>query len=153
MVIHHRGKGSGVFALPYGRVAFSSLTELAPTLEVRLSWGSRTTNVWMLMDTGATLSVLPPSMAKELGLEVGDVSKQAKGIGGDVIVRPSRVHLQLARKDTTGKSGKSWLLDPIMVADSDKAVPIPLLGRRPFLEHHELTVREDKQGFSLRELD
>lgn len=145
-------KGSGVFHLPYSKLTFSPLTDYAPIVDARLSWNGASTTVWMLMDTGATMTVLPRWIAEELDLPMGGSRHSAKGVGGRVSVRPSKVHLQLVTKDTTGRTGSSWLLDPVMVTESDDVVPIALLGRKPFLQHHELTVRESKQEFVLREL-
>ncbi len=147
-----RKRGSGSFAIPYMRVDLSPLTDLAPVVEMRLSWRGKSVPVFMLMDTGATVSVIPPSVAEELALETRPVPHPVKGVGGEVPVRMTRAHAQIIRPDTAGRPGPSWLLDPLMVAPSDETLPIPLLGRRPFLRHHELTVREDRCEFVLREL-
>ena len=147
-----RRKGSGIFRILYTKVELSPHTDLAPMVPVRLRWAGDPIETDMMMDTGATLSVLPPTMAKDLGLELGPPGHPGKGLGGEVAIRPAKGRLQLAVKDTLGVSGKDWLLDPVMVAASDKVLPVPILGRRPFLRHHELVVREDKGEFVLREL-
>lgn len=146
-----RKAGSGAFVIRYLRVDLSPLTDVAPVVEMRLSWKGRSQLVWMLMDTGATVSIVPPSVAEELQLETKPLPHPVKGVGGSVAVRTSKVHAQLVRPDTTGRLGPSWLLDPLMVAPSEETLPMPLLGRKPFLLHHELTVREDRQEFVLRE--
>ena len=140
--------GSGVFRIPYTKVKLSPHTESAPMVHVRLSWKGEPTYVDMMMDSGATLSILPPRIAEELGA----MGPPGKGIGGTIQIRPAKVYLQLATSDTSGKTGRAWLLDPVMVASSDEAVPVPLLGRRPFLLHHELAIREDQGEFVLREV-
>jgi hypothetical protein len=134
------------------RVDLSPLTDVAPVLEMRLSWKRRSRVVWMLMDTGATVSMIPPVLAEDLGLETKELSHPVKGVGGAVPVRTTKVYAQLVSPDTAGRPGPSWLLEPLLVAPSDDVLPIPLLGRRPFLQHHELTIREDLSEFVLREL-
>lgn len=145
-------RGSGSFVIPYLRVELSPLTKLVPAAEVRLSWKGRASVVWMLVDTGSTVSVIPPTVAEELGLELVEAPHPVKGMGGDVRVRSTRAHAQLVSPDTTVRLGRSWLLDPLLVVPRDDSIPIPLLGRKPFLEHHELTVREDRTELVLREL-
>ena len=147
----NRRRGSGVFRILYTKVELSPHTDLAPMVPVRLRWKGDPIEIVMMMDTGATLSVLPPKMAKDLGLELGPPGHPGRGLGGDVAVRPSKVRPQLAVRDRLGVVGRDWPLDPVMVAASDEAVPVPILGRRPFLRHHELIVREDKGEFVLRE--
>lgn len=147
-----RRRGSGVFRILYTKVEISPHTDLAPMVPVRLRWKGDPVETDMMMDTGATVSVLPPTMAARLELELGPPGHPGKGLGGEVAVRPSKVRLQLAAKDTLGVAGRDWLLEPVLVAASDEVVPVPILGRRPFLQHYELIVREDKGEFVLREL-
>ena len=147
-----RRKGSGVFRVPYTRVDLSPHTELAPMVPARLWWRGGPMVEDLIMDTGATLTLFPPWLAEALGMELGPPAHPGRGIGGSVPLRPSKVHLQIALKDTHGRPGRTWLLDPVMVASSDYVVPVPLLGRRPFLLHHQLLVREDLGEFTLREL-
>ncbi|MDE1837980.1 MAG: retropepsin-like domain-containing protein [Euryarchaeota archaeon] len=122
-------------------------------VHVRLTWKSKQSLQNLLMDSGATFTLLPPWIAEDLGLELGaPLQEPARGVGGSVVIRPSRVCLQVVGPDTLGFPGRVWVMDPIMVAAADEEVPTPLLGRRPFLMHHELIVREDRRELVLREL-
>jgi hypothetical protein len=145
-------QGPRVFRIPYTRVKLSPHTDTAPMVHARLWWRGEPTLVDMMMDTGATLTLLPPWLAKVLDLDLGPPGPPGKGIGGSVDLRPSKVVFQLATKDTHGHEGRARELWPVMVASSDEAVPVPLLGRRPFLLHHELIVNETAGEFVLREL-
>lgn len=144
------GKGSGVFLIPYLRVNISPLTDVVPAVQVRLSWKGRMITAWMLVDTGSTSSVISQGIAEDLGLETKEYPHPVRGVGSDVYVRSSRAYAQLVKADTSGRQSSPLLLDPLLVVPEEAKLPIPLLGRRPFLEHFEFTLREDRREFVLR---
>ena len=90
------GRGSGVFVCPYLRVNLSPLTDVAPAVQVRLSWKGKSKLIWMLMDTGATVTVIPPGIAEDLGLDLKELTHPVKGVGGAVPVRSTRAYAQLS---------------------------------------------------------
>jgi hypothetical protein len=106
--------------------------------------------MWMLVDTGSTVSVLPPGVSEDLGLELGAWPHPVKGLGGSVTVQAGRAYAQLVKADTSGRQGEPLLLDPLMVVADEQILPIPILGRRPFLEYFELTLREHQKELVLR---
>jgi hypothetical protein len=144
------GKGSGVFIFPYLRVNISPLTDAVPAVQMRLSWKGRMKTAWMLVDTGSTATVISPGIAEDLGLETKKYPHPVRGVGGDVYVRSSRAYVQLVEADTSGHQISPLLLDPLLVVPEEVNLPIPLLGRRPFLEQFEFTLRENRREFVLR---
>ncbi len=147
-----RRKGVQTFVLPYVPIAFEERKELAPAVEARLSWGSRHWQGWMLLDTGATFSVLPSSVAEELGLKLSSRPLKRTVVGGSVPARESEVRFQLATKDRLGRPGQSLPMVPIQVTERGQDTPVPLLGRHPFLDWYEVTVRQPRKEFVLREI-
>ena len=146
------GKGSGVFLFPYLRVSFSPLTDVVPAVQVRLSWKGKMKTAWMLVDTGSTATVITPGIAEDLGLETKEYPHPVRGIGSEIYVRSSRAYAQMLKADTSGHQSSPLLLDPLLVVPEEARLPIPLLGRRPFLEQFEFTLREDRREFVLRRL-
>ena len=126
------------------------MTDDLPAVQIRLSWQGRSKLVWMLVDTGSTVSVLPPGVSEDLGLELSAWPHPVKGLGGSVRAQTGKVYAQLVKVDTTGRQSEPLLLDPLMVVEDEQILPIPILGRRPFLEHFELTLREDRKELVLR---
>ncbi|MDE1820316.1 MAG: retropepsin-like domain-containing protein [Euryarchaeota archaeon] len=105
----------------------------------------------MLLDTGATFSVLPSSVAEELDLELSAKPLKRTVVGGSVPARESKVRFQLASRDRSGRAVESFLLAPVQVTERGQDTPVPLLGRKPFLDRYEVTVRQLRKEFVLRE--
>jgi predicted aspartyl protease len=139
------------YVIDYTEISWRGKRTKVPMVTVILSWKGQSLETGMLMDTGATTTFLLPWVEEALGLEAAHGDTVAHGAGGSLKVRPSRVNLQIAARDTHGRASTSHLLDPVLILDSDEALPFSVLGRRPFLEWYELTVREPKGEFVLRE--
>lgn len=121
-------------------------------LPVRLSWRGKPHEDLMIVDSGADSSVIPTEVAERLGLELEGPVLPIRGVGSLFEARVSTVYLQIAAEDTHGRTGIPKLLERVLVPVTKGVVTDPILGREPFLEGFELTLRQAKHEFVLREL-
>ena len=112
-----------------------------------LSWTGPPTHDTMLVDTGAESSFLTPDMASFLELELGD-ERWVYPIGQKFRARASRVRIQLV--SANGGRSVPRILNVLVPVDRD-LLEIPILGRNPFLDWYELTLRNWKRELVLRE--
>jgi hypothetical protein len=121
-----------------------------------LSWRGHPVEVSMLLDTGSDNTFIRASLARELGLEVGMPDRHIRGAGigegAGFSASPSKVYGRVDHPDTSGKKGRPFLLDPVIVPVSDEVLPMSVLGREPFMEAFEITIRQRQHEFVLREL-
>lgn len=90
-------------------------------LEVQVQLGRR--RQWMILDTGANVSTLPSSLARELGLKLSPASATTKGITGDSIAVHAGVIPQL-------RLGRATVRNVAVIVIPDQAMFVRSLGFR-----------------------
>lgn len=114
---------------------------------VALSWKGPPAHDTMLVDTGAESSFLTPDIAAFLELELGK-ERWVYPIGQKFKARASQVRIQLVSAD--GGRSVPRMLD-ILVPLENELLEVPIIGRSPFLDSYELTLRNWKRELVLRE--
>lgn len=113
-------------------------------LHVESPPGGRHINVDALVDTGADVSLLPSSMAAQLGIELSAAPQMPIGspIGTSTTYRMSEVILELRR----GPDIVRWRTN---VGFIDRRMPYAILGTRGFFEFFRLTYDANQHSFDL----
>ena len=149
--VGRRPREPQTFVVPYSVVTTSGAPILRPMVEVRLHWRGKPQETLMLFDSGADHSFLPAGMAESLGLDLRGPPRTIRGVGSRFEAREASVYLQIAEHDTQGRSGIPMPLSPVLVPQDRTVLEDPILGRAPFLERFEVTLRE--RDFVLRQRD
>lgn len=147
MPSYRRGRSETNFVFPYYETVLRRGKAYLPMAEAALSWRGLPTTYTMLVDTGAESSFVTPAMATLLDLELGE-ERWVYPIGQRFKARTSRVRTQLV----SPAGGRSYpkVLDVLVPIDGN-LLEVPILGRTPFLDWYELTLRNWKREVVLRE--
>lgn len=133
----------------YTLVKWGDQRDRSPMLLVRLSWNGRALKTRMLLDTGATTSMILPWMAEVLGLTMQGDPFDATGAGGKLKVRVSEVDIQIPRRGL-GDADQPVKLLPVLVTVEPDAIPYGVLGRDPFFKWFEVIFRQADEEVVLR---
>ncbi len=80
-----------------------------------ISGGDREVRVKALVDSGATLTVIPRALAVELGLRVTDRGGVVMTVGGPVNVEFSEVRARLMGREATVRVVISDIIDKVLI--------------------------------------
>jgi hypothetical protein len=142
-------KRHAAYTFRYTSVQWGEQHDRSPMLPVRLSWEGKALKTKMLLDTGATISIIPPWIAEVLGLTVTGDPFDANGAGGTLKVRRSQVDIQVPRRGMADADQTVRLL-PILVTVEPDAIPYGVLGRDPFFKWFEVVFRQAEEEVVLR---
>lgn len=117
------------YKFPYARFHGKSY----PLIPVTLSRGRRRVNTFALLDSGASISVFRPEIAKALRVSNKGRSQMRLGTGGGgVDIRISKIHMQI--KDTRFMAN---------IGFADGLAPrFNILGREGFFRHFSICFNE-----------
>jgi hypothetical protein len=144
---YRRGRPETNFVFPYSEVVLRRGKTHLPMAQAALSWTGSHEIYAMLVDTGAESSFVTPAMASLLGLELGE-ERWVYPIGQRFTAKTAHVRIQLV--SPAGGRSLPRTLEVLVPVDGD-FLEIPILGRTPFLNWYEMTVRNWKREFVLRE--
>lgn len=107
----------------------------------------------MLLDTGSDSTFIPADLASYLGLELSVPVRHIRAAGARFEAREAKgVYVQIDHRDTLGHKGNPREIAPVLVPSRADILEEPVLGREPFMEAYELTLRQRAGEFVLREL-
>ncbi len=107
----------------------------------------------MLLDTGSDSTFIPADLASYLGLELSGPVRHIRAAGAHFEAKEaSGVFVQIDHPDTHGRKGNPSKISPVLVPSRSDILEEPVLGREPFMERCELTLRQKAGEFVLREL-
>lgn len=142
-------KRRAAYVFRYTHVRWDGHHDRSPMLPVRLSWGEEALKTKMLLDSGATTSFILPWMAEVLGLKVTGDPYEAKGAGGGLMVRQSRVDIQVIKRGIPDAATPPRPL-PVLVPSDEDALPYGVIGREPFFRWYEVIFRQSEEEVVLR---
>ena len=106
-----------------------------------------------IVDTGADECTMPAGLAGALKHNLKSVaSKSIHTAGGTTEVYPHTVRIEILDVLPNGKPNKSKVLYIINegLFDFAKGLPVPLLGRKTFLDNFNLYIKYPARKFSIR---
>jgi len=115
-----------------------------PSIPITFIGPSESIDAIALIDSGADISLIPKEMAEVLGLDTAGEFKWAYGVGGKV--RTVERHLRLK----IGRDHETYTLDLPVKVIIDGYDLSPLLGRKGFFEHFEITFSEAQEKIWLK---
>lgn len=117
-----------------------------PLLNIRLIGPSDTLKTIALVDSGATLTFIPPELAAAVGLEPEKRGEQAIGAGGAFANDLCPYRIQLLKKDQPIRDLEGVAFVP---QEADR-VPYVVLGRDSIFRIYDITFRENRQMVLLK---
>lgn len=123
----------------------TGITVKSPMIPVTLIGNSAIKpEVIALLDSGADISIIPKDIAELLNLDLSGKEITAKGLGGEVKVKESKMQINIKKhhEDYT-------FIVPVQIILEDKKVPV-LLGRVGFFEKFKITFDQNNFLVSLK---
>lgn len=115
-----------------------------PSVPISLIGQNESLDTIALIDSGADVSVIPREMGELLGLDLTGEFQYAFGVGGKVRTVERRIRLRIS------KDHESYTFEmPIKIIIDSYDMP-PLLGRKGFFEHFEVTFDEIQEKVWLK---
>jgi len=116
-----------------------------PLLHVRLI-GQGTLRSVALVDSGATVTFVPPELAEALGLDVVDRDVPAEGAGGGFLNNICKFSLEIIK----GAAVVHSLRGQAHVPQEEGRIPFIVLGRDHLFADFDITFRERQQRVSFK---
>lgn len=117
-----------------------------PLLNIRLIGPSDTLKTIALVDSGATMTFIPPELASAVGLEPEKRGEAAIGAGGSFANDLCPYRIQLLKRDQPIRDIQGVAFVP---QDADR-VPYVVLGRDSVFQVYDITFRENRKIVALK---